>query len=91
VAEYQERQQPRPAPPRLELAEGAAVEVIRNAVERLRPDLLALGTNSRNGLSEALLGSTTRELLVAGTMRHPRRACVREGVGSQTRCKRCRR
>jgi universal stress protein E len=57
-------QQLRPSPPKLELVEGAAVDVIRNAVERLRPDLLTLGTNSRSGSPQALLGGTTRELLV---------------------------
>jgi nucleotide-binding universal stress UspA family protein len=64
AAKCLEGQQPRPSPLRLELVEGTAVDVIRNAVERLRPDLLALGTNSRSGLAEAFVGSTTREFLV---------------------------
>ena len=54
----------RRSPTKVELVEGAAADVIRNAVERLKPDLLALGAYSRSGLWEGLLGSTTRELLV---------------------------
>jgi nucleotide-binding universal stress UspA family protein len=46
----------------VELVDGAAADVIRNAVERLGPDLLALGANSRSGLAE-FIGSTTREFL----------------------------
>lgn len=64
VAKCLKGQQPRSSPPKLELVEGVAVDVIRSAVERLTPDLLALGTNSRSGLAEAFLGSTTREFLV---------------------------
>jgi nucleotide-binding universal stress UspA family protein len=64
VAKCLEDQQPRPSPPTLELVEGAAVDVIRNAVERLGPDLLALGANSRSGLAENFIGSTTREFFV---------------------------
>jgi nucleotide-binding universal stress UspA family protein len=64
IAKCLQDQQPRPSPLKLELVEGSAADVIRNAVERLRPDLLALGTNSRSGLAEAFVGSTTREFLV---------------------------
>jgi universal stress protein E len=63
VATCLEDQRPRPSPPKLELVEGAAADVIRNAVERLGPDLLALGTNSRSGVAE-FVGNTTREFLV---------------------------
>jgi nucleotide-binding universal stress UspA family protein len=64
VAKCLEDQRPRQSPPMLELVEGAAADVIRNAVERLGPDLLALGANSRSGLAENFIGSTTREFLV---------------------------
>jgi nucleotide-binding universal stress UspA family protein len=64
VAKCLEDQQPRPSAPKLEVVEGAAAEVIRNAVERLGPDLLSLGANSRSGLAENFIGSTTREFLV---------------------------
>jgi nucleotide-binding universal stress UspA family protein len=64
VAKCLEGQQPRPSALKLELVEGAAADVIRNAVERLGPDLLSLGANSRSGLAENFIGSTTREFLV---------------------------
>jgi nucleotide-binding universal stress UspA family protein len=64
VAKCLEDQQARPSPPKLELVEGAPADVIRNAVERLGPDLLALGANSRSGLAENFIGSTAREFLV---------------------------
>jgi nucleotide-binding universal stress UspA family protein len=62
VAKCLEDQPSRPSPPKVELVDGAAADVIRNAVERLGPDLLALGANSRSGLAE-FIGSTTREFL----------------------------
>jgi nucleotide-binding universal stress UspA family protein len=64
VAKCLQDQQPRPSPRKLKLVEGTAADVIRNAVEGIRPDLLALGTNSRSGLAEAFVGSTTRGFLV---------------------------
>jgi nucleotide-binding universal stress UspA family protein len=64
VAKCLQGRQPPPTPPKLELVEGAAAYVIGNAVERLVPDLLALGTNSRVGLSETFIGATTRQFLV---------------------------
>jgi nucleotide-binding universal stress UspA family protein len=64
VAKCLEGQQPRPSALKVELVEGAAADVIRNAVERLGPDLLSLGANSRSGLAENFIGSTTREFLV---------------------------
>lgn len=47
----------------IELIEGAGAAAIRSAVERLKPDLLAVGAHGRSGLPGAILGSTTRELL----------------------------
>jgi hypothetical protein len=38
--------------------------VIRDPVERLRPDLLSLGATSRAGAFLGLLGTTTVDLLV---------------------------
>lgn len=64
VARCLDGQQPRPSPPTLELVEGAAMDAIRSAVERLRPDLLALGANSRSVRAEDIVGTTTREFLV---------------------------
>jgi nucleotide-binding universal stress UspA family protein len=64
VAKCLEGQQHRPSVPKLELVEGAAADIVRNAVERLGPDLLSLGANSRSGLAENFIGSTTREFLV---------------------------
>lgn len=53
------------AVPRFErvLSEGQAQEVIRREVERLRPDLLVVGTHGRTGVSQALLGSVAEDLL----------------------------
>ena len=45
------------------LSEGRAQEVIRREVERLRPDLLVVGTHGRTGVSHALLGSVAEDLL----------------------------
>ena len=45
------------------LAEGDARHVIREQVERLKPDLLAIGTHGRTGVARALLGSVAEDLL----------------------------
>lgn len=43
--------------------EGGAMHVISDAVSRLRPDLLVMGTHGRSGLLKTLLGSVTEEAL----------------------------
>ena len=43
--------------------EGRAMHVISDAVSRLRPDLLVMGTHGRSGLLKTLLGSVTEEAL----------------------------
>lgn len=43
--------------------EGGAMRVISEAVSRLRPDLLVMGTHGRSGLLKTLLGSVTEEAL----------------------------
>jgi nucleotide-binding universal stress UspA family protein len=45
------------------IEEGAPFEVISNAVQRLQPDVLVIGTHGRSGLAKALLGSVTEEVL----------------------------
>jgi nucleotide-binding universal stress UspA family protein len=45
------------------LSQGWAREVIRRELERLRPDLLVVGTHGRTGVSHALLGSVAEHLL----------------------------
>ncbi|MEM7343938.1 MAG: universal stress protein [Chloroflexota bacterium] len=42
---------------------GDVAVVIRNEVERMKPDLLALGTHGRSGLAQAILGSVAEDLL----------------------------
>jgi nucleotide-binding universal stress UspA family protein len=43
--------------------EGEAMRVISDAVSKLRPDLLVMGTHGRSGLLKTLLGSVTEEAL----------------------------
>jgi len=45
------------------IEEGEPSEVISNAVERLNPDVLIVGTHNRSGIAKALLGSVTEEVL----------------------------
>jgi nucleotide-binding universal stress UspA family protein len=47
----------------LRVEEGESCAVISKAVERMKPDLLILGTHGRTGLLKALLGSVTEEAL----------------------------
>ena len=47
----------------LRVEEGGAFEVISRAVEKMRPDLLVIGTHGRSGLLKVLLGSVTEEAL----------------------------
>jgi universal stress protein E len=47
----------------LRVEEGGPFEVISQAVERMSPDLLVIGTHGRSGLLKALLGSVTEEAL----------------------------
>jgi nucleotide-binding universal stress UspA family protein len=47
----------------LQVEEGEGFAVISQVVERMRPDLLILGTHGRTGLLKALLGSVTEEAL----------------------------
>lgn len=42
---------------------GEAVHVIRQEVERIKPDLLALGTHGRTGVAHAFLGSVAEDVL----------------------------
>ncbi len=45
------------------MQEGSVRAVIGHQVERLEPDLLAIGTHGRTGVSHALLGSVAEDLL----------------------------
>jgi nucleotide-binding universal stress UspA family protein len=45
------------------LKEGEPFEVISQAVEEMRPDLLVIGTHGRSGLLKVLLGSVTEAAL----------------------------
>lgn len=47
----------------LHVEEGGPMEVISQAVEQMRPDLLVMGTHGRSGLVKALIGSVTEEAL----------------------------
>ncbi|QHO75684.1 universal stress protein [Bradyrhizobium sp. CCBAU 051011] len=47
----------------LRVEEGGAFEVISGAVDKMRPDLLVIGTNGRSGMLNALLGSVADEAL----------------------------
>lgn len=47
----------------LRVEEGGPLEVISQAVEQMRPDLLVMGTHGRSGLVKALIGSVTEEAL----------------------------
>jgi|SRR6185312_839550 universal stress protein E len=47
----------------LRIEEGAPMQVIADAVSRMLPDLLVMGTHNRSGLSRALIGSVTEEAL----------------------------
>jgi nucleotide-binding universal stress UspA family protein len=47
----------------LVVEEGSALEMIKSAVARFRPDLLVLGTHGRTGLAKAVLGSVSEEAL----------------------------
>lgn len=53
------------AAPRFEtvLEEGDVRQVIRAAVERIKPDLLAVGTHGRTGIGYAMLGNVAEDLL----------------------------
>jgi nucleotide-binding universal stress UspA family protein len=46
-----------------DLLEGSVCDVISRQVEKLRPDLLVIGTQGRTGVAHALLGSVAEELL----------------------------
>ncbi len=48
----------------ISMVEGEPIGVIRDAVERIKPDLLAVGTHSRTGLGHALIGSVASEVMV---------------------------
>ena len=54
-----------PKAPKMErvLEEGSARDVIHQEVERLKPDLLVVGTHGRTGVAQALLGSIAEDLL----------------------------
>ncbi|MBB3019159.1 nucleotide-binding universal stress UspA family protein [Microvirga lupini] len=43
--------------------EGAPFEVIATAVKQVKPDVLIIGTRGRSGITKALLGSVTEEVL----------------------------
>jgi nucleotide-binding universal stress UspA family protein len=45
------------------MLEGTVWEVIAGQVEKLRPDLLVVGTHGRTGMANALLGSVAEDLL----------------------------
>lgn len=45
------------------MLEGTVWEVIAGQVEKLRPDLLVIGTHGRTGVANALLGSVAEDLL----------------------------
>jgi nucleotide-binding universal stress UspA family protein len=47
----------------MRVEEGTPFEVISSAAERLRPDVLIMGTHGRSGIAKALLGSVTEEVL----------------------------
>jgi universal stress protein E len=47
----------------LRVEEGGAFEAISAGVDRMRPDLLVIGTHGRSGLLKVLLGSVTEEVL----------------------------
>lgn len=48
----------------ISMVEGEPIGVIRQEVERVKPDLLAVGTHSRTGLGHALIGSVAEEIMV---------------------------
>ena len=45
------------------MIEGSAREVISRQVEKLRPDLLVIGTHGRTGVAHAVIGSVAQDLL----------------------------
>lgn len=45
------------------IEEGRAFDVISTAAERLKPDVLMIGTHGRTGVARAFLGSVTEEVL----------------------------
>ena len=45
------------------LAHGEVHQVLSREVERLKPDLLAMGTHGRTGIAHAFLGSIAEDLL----------------------------
>lgn len=47
----------------LRVEEGGAFEVISAGIDRMKPDLLVIGTHGRSGLMKVLLGSVTEEAL----------------------------
>jgi nucleotide-binding universal stress UspA family protein len=54
-----------PAAPKLErvMQEGMVRDVIHRQIDRLKPDLLVIGTHGRTGVAHALLGSVAEDLL----------------------------
>jgi nucleotide-binding universal stress UspA family protein len=55
---------PTSPPPRIEMTEGNAFFVIREAIASFKPDLLAMGSHARSGVAIAMVGSLAREFLV---------------------------
>lgn len=47
----------------LRVEEGEPMKVISNTAEKMRPDLLVMGTRGRSGVVKALIGSVTEEAL----------------------------
>jgi nucleotide-binding universal stress UspA family protein len=47
----------------LRVKDGAAFEVISEAVKEIKPDLLLVGTKGRSGIPKLLLGSVAEEVL----------------------------
>ena len=45
------------------IAEGSAREVMHREIERMKPDLLVIGTHGRTGVAHALLGSVAEDML----------------------------
>ncbi len=45
------------------IAEGAASRILHREIDRLKPDLLVIGTHGRTGVAHAVLGSVAEDLL----------------------------